>query len=398
MIDNCLNCGESYERKRKNHKFCSNKCRTAHWKRKNGVVNPFAPNKKDSNIGSYNQPKPFVKRRLPNATSPKLYETTKLHPSVDEEVNLLQQQKNYWINVINQAQNGVLPIGAVFGAFIGAIVNGSDGENVDKVAGAAAGGTIGHLVDLLREKNKDDYINTAYNEIQRIEHRIKLLSQVRNQLIDFKNNIPQKDQKSNTEISIGDIVLDSEYLMNSNIKKLELTGVWKWLLGYLEPDSYGLITGLPKNGKTTFALKLANYLQNNHGKVLYFQSEQRGDSLTFADSIQRTGTSNKTIHKNPPRNLNKLLEIIEENQAKFVFIDSVNNMGFTAGDMRRFKEEKSFCFFGIMQSTKDGSFKGDQEFLHDCDVMIRLEKFEANITHSRYGTQGENVMLESITG
>jgi len=46
-----------------------------------------------------------------------------------------------------------------------------------------------------------------------------------------------------------------------------------------------------------------------------------------------------------------------------------------------------------MQSTKDGKFKGSQEFLHDCDIRVNCEKPKAKQTKSRYNEHEEEIMI-----
>jgi len=71
-----------------------------------------------------------------------------------------------------------------------------------------------------------------------------------------------------------------------------------WLAAFGKPSTNGiwLIWGLEKNGKTSLALKLAEYL-SGFGKTLYVSAEE-GTDLEFAESIKRMNlsTSNRNLH------------------------------------------------------------------------------------------------------
>lgn len=57
------------------------------------------------------------------------------------------------------------------------------------------------------------------------------------------------------------------------------------------------------------------------------------------------------------------------NQFQYIFLDSVNKLGFRAEDLtvlRKRYPHKSFVF--IFQTTKDGNFTGANSFQHDVDV------------------------------
>ena len=41
------------------------------------------------------------------------------------------------------------------------------------------------------------------------------------------------------------------------------------------------------------------------------------------------------------------------------------------------------AILGVMQSTKGGDFKGGQDYLHDCDKFIVIDKLTASASKSR---------------
>jgi len=76
-------------------------------------------------------------------------------------------------------------------------------------------------------------------------------------------------------------------LYTKKFKTLQLDGVWTDVLGKPESNGAWLIWGAEKNGKTWFALMLANCLSEN-SKVLYVSAEE-GTGKAFVESCQRAG-------------------------------------------------------------------------------------------------------------
>ena len=75
-------------------------------------------------------------------------------------------------------------------------------------------------------------------------------------------------------------------------------------------------------------------------------------------------------------------------------VDSVNNLRLTPDDIAKIKEAHPLInIVAIMQSTKDGKFKGSQEFLHDCDIRIDCQRPHAKQTKSRYAPTSEILNL-----
>jgi hypothetical protein bfra3_07207 len=72
-------------------------------------------------------------------------------------------------------------------------------------------------------------------------------------------------------------------------KTYPFTGVWHDIFGQPETTGAWIIHGDEKQGKSTFALMLANYL-TSFGKVLYISAEE-GISMHFVATMQRLGLS-----------------------------------------------------------------------------------------------------------
>ena len=67
-------------------------------------------------------------------------------------------------------------------------------------------------------------------------------------------------------------------LYSQKFKFMPFTGEWKKILGNRERKGCWMIYGNAKNGKTSFALRLANYLSSIE-KVLYIAAEEGCDEF-----------------------------------------------------------------------------------------------------------------------
>jgi predicted ATP-dependent serine protease len=149
---------------------------------------------------------------------------------------------------------------------------------------------------------------------------------------------------------------------------------------------HAIVFGSPKGGKSIWAMQFANYLANHFGDVLYIASEE-GFKGTIKQKITEW-TDNRT-------NLNfanyKGYEEIKDgiNNYNFVFIDSLDFAKITVEEMEELKlANPAVSFVTVKQVTKDGKFRGSQEYAHNCDIIIEIID---GIAHQkgRYNPQAE---------
>ena len=58
----------------------------------------------------------------------------------------------------------------------------------------------------------------------------------------------------------------------------------------------------------------------------------------------------------------------------FVFIDSVNYSRLDVDDIEELKQNHpKTSFITVHQATKEGQFRGSQEFAHNCDMICKVE-------------------------
>ncbi|MGC4036092.1 MAG: hypothetical protein QM764_09025 [Chitinophagaceae bacterium] len=177
-------------------------------------------------------------------------------------------------------------------------------------------------------------------------------------------------------------VMNSLDFANLEFNTIGLKGKWFDLIGDPSSNFTAMVFGRPKMGKSYLCIDFAGYLARNHGKVLYVAKEEGLDY-----TLQQKLNDKDVVHPNLfvasvlPGNLSAY---------DFIFLDSVNKLGFAPADLNRLKKEnptKSFIF--IFQSTKDGKFRGANTFQHDVDVVIEVPEKGKAVQMGRFNQGGE---------
>jgi len=187
-------------------------------------------------------------------------------------------------------------------------------------------------------------------------------------------------------------ILSAQQYRMADIPSIGFKGQYLYLMGDPAKDFYMLLSGMPGNGKSTFAIKFSQYYQDNHGKVLYLAAEQSGYNKPL-QNLLKENSATFDINIEPT---NKVTDIVEFCKGyDLVVIDSINNLRIQPDDLSRIKKElPNLGIVAIMQSTKDGKFKGSQEFLHDSDIHIVCEKPHAKQKKSRYAPPSEIMVFD----
>lgn len=74
----------------------------------------------------------------------------------------------------------------------------------------------------------------------------------------------------------------------------------------------------------------------------------------------------------------------------FVFLDSVNKLNLLPKDLETLKRKfPSTSFIYIFQTTKQGNFRGGNEFQHDVDIVIEIPEKGKAIQFGRFNQGGE---------
>jgi predicted ATP-dependent serine protease len=160
-----------------------------------------------------------------------------------------------------------------------------------------------------------------------------------------------------------------------------LQGKYRELVGDPSVGFSAMVFGLPKSGKSTLCIDLARHLAEHHGKVLYVAIEE-GFGYTLKEKFERLNAihPNLIIAEKLPEDLTLF---------QFVFIDSVSKAGLSTDNLTTLrKQNPKTSFIYIFHTTKEGNFRGKQDFAHDVDVIIEVENGVAN-ANGRYGIGGQ---------
>jgi hypothetical protein len=175
-------------------------------------------------------------------------------------------------------------------------------------------------------------------------------------------------------------------IQNWNIEGMGFTGHWLELMGDPAKPFQAIVYGRPKGGKTYFNLLLANYLQSNFGRVLYISSEEYGTATLALKLKQLQIHPEITFRGDLPPNVE---------QYDFVFMDSANRLKIDVEAWETLKKQyPKVSFITVLQATKEGSFRGSQEWTHNCDVIVEVVSGVAT-AHGRYG-QGQMNIFEHV--
>ena len=205
------------------------------------------------------------------------------------------------------------------------------------------------------------------------------LTKGRDMTTEQKHAINEKIQLRVSRLKSLGIEIKAEEIGILGADELEALDYNKYMFG---DDEYGnfigdpavgfhaIVFGLPKGGKSIWSMQFANYLANHFGKVLYIASEE-GFKGTISQKIKEW-TDNRTDLNFA--NFTGYEEIKENIKGyDFVFIDSLDFAKITVEEMEELKANNpTTSFVTVKQVTKDGKFRGSQEYAHNCDIIVEI--------------------------
>lgn len=216
------------------------------------------------------------------------------------------------------------------------------------------GGILGYVIGSQSEVSDDDRRLTIQQIMQSAQARQQ---QMQNEQMGEENN--------------G--IMSSTDLMNYQYNKYAFSGKWGDFVGQPSMNFHAMVYGRPKQGKSILSVQWAKYLSENFGKVLYVASEE-GFSVTLQKKVMEFAMDNPNLDFANFRDFEQIKNAVNRGKYRFVFIDSVNYIRITPEDVEDIKAENpSTAFITIQQATKNGNFRGSQEFAHNCDMVIRVE-------------------------
>jgi predicted ATP-dependent serine protease len=259
---------------------------------------------------------------------------------------------------------------------------------LEKLIFGGLGALIGTGIDESRKRNEitrfEAIKRNARIQIYEIDKQLKAIEYEEKftKTLTKSNVITEPNLEGVREIATKDVMSLSQF-QNMMFETLDFSGSeYKDLIGNPQPNFLICIYGVAGNGKSTRALKFAEYLSNNHGRVLYNSSEEG-----FRASMQSKVKDFKAnyFHISNHRKFDDLKNLIDKNPARFIFIDSVNDMDITPEQLAQLRKKfPARGFVIVMQATKAGTYKGDSAFAHDADVIMKLENRQPIIEKTRF--------------
>jgi hypothetical protein len=176
-------------------------------------------------------------------------------------------------------------------------------------------------------------------------------------------------------------IIPSTELAGMEFETIGLQGKYRELIGDPCVGFSAMVYGLPKSGKSTLCIDFAKYLAQHHGKVLYCAIEEKF-GYTLKEKVERLHAIDQNLY---------VSETVPEDLSdyNFVFIDSVSRADLQMDDLLKLKNDNpktSFVF--IFHSTKNGNFRGMNQFAHDVDVIVKVENGKAS-GNGRFSPGGE---------
>jgi hypothetical protein len=249
---------------------------------------------------------------------------------------------------------------------------------------------IKNAVDKAKIVKNDPYaekLNAVYNALNKYisgETATPLIS--KSELNGLMGLVGYSQKKSpdlngvDDEPGIADVI-PSIKLAGMEFETIGLQGKYRELIGDPCVGFSAMVYGLPKSGKSTLCIDFAKYLAQHHGKVLYCAIEEKF-GYTLKEKVERLHAIDPNLY---------VSETIPEDLSdyNFVFIDSVSRADLDLDALRKLKNDNpKVSFIFIFHSTKDGNFRGKNQFAHDVDVIVKVENGKAT-ANGRFGIGGK---------
>lgn len=184
-------------------------------------------------------------------------------------------------------------------------------------------------------------------------------------------------------------IISSVDFVRQQYPTIGFKGKYKDFIGDPSPGFTAMVFAKPKFGKSTLCTDFAGYIARIHGKVLYVAKEE-GFSKTLQDKLRAVQHPRLMVTDFLPKDLS---------QFQYVFLDSVTRLQLTPDDLRRLKTSNpDICFIFVFQVTKNGQFRGANDFQHDVDVVIELPTPGTAIQFGRYNQGGTMNVFDKDEG
>ena len=358
----CNYCGKKYVSGSPRSKYCSPAHRVRAHEQRTGKSAPDFIKKQTAKV---TVPKQAIFKPLQAVKVKNQEYAIGANVFVSNALAKLQNDRNFYWQSLLQLQQDIFPYRTIGGGIVGSYLFGKE----NRVPGLLVGGLFGFMLDKKAHTNKeielDKMREACSKKISEIDKQIALLK--------LEIETPKEQQKKADE-KIASLVLHGENVIKQNIPTYEFSEPYSDFIGHPTENFSAIVYGLPKSGKSNFAIQFASYLARQFGKVLYVASEEGLQSRTLIDKVKYNLADNREIFFSGSRDMAEVRKQIKEKDYKFVFFDSLNVLHLTSAQLEDIKQEnKDKAFISVLQSTKDGAFKGNQDFAHNCDIVVKVD-------------------------
>lgn len=396
MKKSCLQCNKTFEAKKEGAKYCSNGCRTKAHRKRNDIAEPsflgsVGNNKTDKQINPL-----YINLKATIDDNEKHYQMLET-----EKIKIVSQLGTIKETVLNNTLVGT-GVGAGLGiAYNEILFKNLSGFQKTVITSLASGvfTALGNVQGKARAEKKANELSAKLNQINIEQNSVLLI--IEHQKKELKNT-PQylKTEEKTSENQIIDLssignppeqnTISAQEIAEMDFKTWKLEGEFGELFGELPIPFALMIYGSPGAGKSTFSFQLSDYLARNKGKVLLIPTEE-GVSKTLQKKILDHKANSPNLH------VLRVTEAIKSQDLSgypFIVIDSVNDANLSPKDLKELRAKyDKVSFILVLQSNKDGGFKGGNEYLHDVDVSVKVVDGIATTEKNRMKEKGETYVV-----
>jgi len=376
----CTVCGKKTSKRSSRAQYCGQGCKQRAYEIRKGIGAPeFIKKKKGTGIRKVTTSIPTAENKfIQSVRVPALSEIEALKVEKQKLMTSfsiiakrnIKEERNFWSLVVGFAAGATLikrddPMLDLFVKLVG----------VPALFQYVGTGMLSNRDFSQAEIQKARKLERIKSDIEIIDNKINALE------IGAKNAEIESKKHRMYEVS-KNIISATEY-RKKIIPELKFNEHFRYLMGNPSENFYALITGAPGSGKSTFTIQFANYFKENHGDVLFLASEQSGENKPL-QNLLRKYKADFDIEQEPNKlNDKQLIKLI--NHYQLVIIDSANHMGLSSEQLENLRENASkTAFLVVLQTNKDGDFKGDQTLKHNCDIFMKVDDMIVYQEKSRF--------------
>ncbi len=176
-------------------------------------------------------------------------------------------------------------------------------------------------------------------------------------------------------------------ILNWKFERSQMPEAWEKHLGNIDSRFIMYVDGEPGNGKTEYVMQMVKMLTNHIGKTRLNNVEQ-GKHTQIKASVLRNDLKNSVpvgkFQYDMVRDYEAFkAKIKRPNSGKVIIIDSISYWPLSLAQIQELIDTfktKSFVFVAYKSA-----FTRNQAIIHNCDIKVRIEKFVAEVTGSRFG-------------